>query len=93
MSAVQLDMFAGGTTPSTSPLGILVVEPDTCRCGSNVAVIGSSSGPHSARRVCAICGPFRGWLPATSLAFVNKQIDIGGRPRQPIVLRHSHKGL
>jgi hypothetical protein len=88
MSTVQLDMF-GGTTPSTSPLGVLIVEPDACRCGSNVAVVGSSGGPHFARRTCASCGAFRGWLSAGALAFVNDQIDhIGGRPAAPIVIRN-----
>jgi hypothetical protein len=88
----QLDLFAT-VKPSTSALGVLIVEPSACGCcGANVAVLGSSCGPHFARRTCANCGAFRGWLPADALAFVNKQIDTAGRPRQPIVLRHSHEG-
>jgi hypothetical protein len=90
----QLDLFSGGTTPSTSPHGLLVALPSACVCGAHEAVIGSSAGPHHARLVCAQCGKFLRWLPADALAGINEQIDhIGGRPSQPILVRCSTLGI
>jgi hypothetical protein len=89
---LQPDLFGTTVTPSTSALGLLVVLPHACPCGSTTGAIGSSCGPHAAKAVCAQCGKFLRWLPATALAGINEQIDhIGGRPAAPIVL-HRRQG-
>jgi hypothetical protein len=84
----QPDLF-GTVTPSTSALGLLVVLPQACGgCGSAVGVVGSSAGPHFARRTCANCGRFHSWMPATDFKFVAEVIDVtGGRPHEAIVVR------
>jgi hypothetical protein len=87
----QPDLF-GGTTPSTSPLGLLVVLPLACECGAHEAVIGSSRACHHAKLTCARCGRFATWLSPSALAGINEQIDyIGGRPAAPIILRKNGK--
>ena len=84
----QLNLFPT-TTPSTSALGLLVVLTQACGCGSTTGVVGSSAGPHIARRGCAQCGKFHSWMPAADFNFVAAVIDVSGRPSEPIVVRGS----
>jgi hypothetical protein len=87
MLSGQLDLF-GTVTPSTSALGLLVTLPGACACGSTIGVVGSSAGPHIARRVCARCGKFHSWMPAADFNFIAEVIDVtGGRPHEAIVVR------
>jgi hypothetical protein len=86
----QLTLFPETATPSTSALGLLVALPRACQCGSTVAAVGSSCGPHAAKLVCAQCGRFNIWLSAERAGFLNSVIDtVGGRPVAPIILRNS----
>jgi hypothetical protein len=44
-------------------IGLAVRLPnDLCKCGSDIAVIGTGTAPHYARLQCRSCGRFRGWL-------------------------------
>jgi hypothetical protein len=87
--------FESSTTAatSTSVRGLTVLLPGACSCGSRNAVVGSSSGPHYARIVCARCSKWRGWMSATSFNFVAEIIDQFGRPVAPIAVRNSHEGF
>jgi hypothetical protein len=63
----QPDLFGAPTAPSPSPspdplVGLLVELPDTCRCMSTVAVIGTGTQIHRAMLSCRSCGRHRGWL-------------------------------
>lgn len=51
-------------TPAADPLiGATVRLPnDLCKCGSDIAVVGTGTGTHRARLQCRSCGRFRGWL-------------------------------
>jgi hypothetical protein len=85
-SGLQLDLFEA--TPPSSPLiGQHVRLSRTCRCGSNVATIGSSAGPHAARLRCSECGIHRGWMGSREVAFVTKIVSTFGCPATPIVIR------
>jgi hypothetical protein len=82
-------MFAA-TTPSSSPLGLIVIPPRLCRnCGADTAIIGSSAGPHHAGLSCCGCGRHRGWLSGEAFRFLSDAIDSFGRPSEPIVIRHN----
>jgi len=73
---------------STSPIiGLRVRLPQACRCGSSIAVIGSSSGPHEHRLECAQCGTWCRWLSTRQTAFITKIATTFGRPTTPIVIR------
>src|SRR5262245_7737138 len=80
----QRDLF-DSTTTSTAVVGLMVAR--ACRCGSIAATIGSSSGPHHARLVCAECGSFREWLPGAAFRFITEIVDRLGRPTEPFVIR------
>jgi hypothetical protein len=93
---VQLDLLptpspssaALTTTSSASPIiGLKVQMPRACRCGSRVAIIGSSSGPHEHRLDCAQCGTWCRWLGARDAAFITKIASTFGCPTTPIVVR------
>jgi hypothetical protein len=80
---VQLSMFAS-TSPSTSPVGLLVVLPQRCQCGESIAITGSSRGPHYASIICSGCGTHRAWMSGATYNFITSIIDRFGRPVEPI---------
>jgi hypothetical protein len=83
---VQLCMF-DVTTPSSSPIGLEVITPKPCRgCGSAIAIVGSSKGPHRASVACRCCGSHRGWLSGETFQFLSDAISIF---REPVVIRHN----
>jgi hypothetical protein len=84
--SAQLTLF-GSTVSSTSVLELAVRLPRPCWCGSAVATIGSSAGPHHGRLRCAGCETHRGWLSRESYEFIAAVIDEFGRPDQPITIR------
>jgi hypothetical protein len=96
---MQLDLFPSPSPPSSSALTapssalspiieFWVQMPRGCRaCGSNVAIVGSSCGPHAARLTCTECGIHAGWMGAREVAFITKIATTFGRPTTPIVAR------
>jgi hypothetical protein len=93
---VQLDLFpmpspssAALTTTSSASriIGLKVRMPQRCRCGSHIATIGSSNGPHEHRLDCAQCGTWCRWLGARDAAFITKIATTFGCPATPIVIR------
>jgi hypothetical protein len=88
----QLDLF-GLTPPSTSPLTGQHVRLDRpCRCGSDIAIVGSSRSVHAARLSCASCGAFVGWLPQATASWLINIVTRFGAPSSssPIDIRRSH---
>jgi hypothetical protein len=83
---IQLSMFGTVTTPSSSPIGLDVILPRQCDCGSDAAIVGSSAGPHHARLECRGCGRHRGWLSAGTFRFLSDVIDNFGRPTEAITV-------
>jgi hypothetical protein len=93
----QLDFFVSSRSspPPTSSapssnwpiIGLKVRMPRSCRCGSCVATIGSSSGPHEHRLDCAQCGTWCRWLGTRETVFITKIATTFGCPTTPIVLR------
>jgi hypothetical protein len=82
------DLFGSVTAPSTNPLiGLPIILPAPCRCGSEQATIGSSKGLHAAACRCTTCGGFVRWLPAEAVNFIRETINQFGPPREPIILR------
>jgi hypothetical protein len=92
MLPAQLTLF-GSTVPSTSILELAVRLPRPCWCGSVVATIGSSAGPHHARLQCAGCNVHRGWLSRDSYEFIVAVVDEFGRPEQPIAIRFNNSRI
>jgi hypothetical protein len=87
----QLDLFVV-TPESRGPLaGLAVRLPDVCRCGSDVAKIGSPVGPHLAELYCAHCERHRGWLPRVAHEFLAEVVNKFGRPTAPITIRRSER--
>ena len=85
----QFELFPELTATSTSVVGLLVSAPDyPCPdCGSTNIVLGSSKGPHSASKQCGGCGGHRGWVRAEVRRFIDRCIDVRGRPEEPIQFR------
>jgi len=89
----QLDFFessppSSAPPPSTSSIiGLRVKLPRVCRCGSYIATIGSSSGPHEHRLDCAQCGTWCQWLGRNEAVFIAGISEKFGAPSTPIVLR------
>ena len=76
------------TMPAADPLcGLLVILPDACRCGHDVAQIGEPRGPHLAELRCAHCEQHRGWLPREAHTFLTEVVQKFGRPTEPIAIR------
>jgi len=88
---LQLDFFSSPSSAPSSALspivGLKVRMPQRCRCGSHIATIGSSSGPHEHRLDCARCGTWCRWLGARDAAFITKIASTFGCPTTPIVVR------
>jgi hypothetical protein len=76
----------------TSIIGLSVVLPCECRCGSVQATIGSTAGFDGAALICTKCNCHAGRLPSRSLAFITKVSDLFGRPSEPIVIRSPNSG-
>jgi hypothetical protein len=70
-------------------IGITVKLPDTCKCGSPLAVIGPAVVPHRASLHCQECRQFRGWVSNESFRFVSKIVEQFGKPIEPILI---HRG-
>ena len=94
------DLFRATALSSTetfAPLGkianplisITVKLPDTCKCGSPLAVIGPAVVPHRASLHCQECGQFRGWVSNEAFRFVTKIVEQFGKPAEPILI---HRG-
>jgi len=87
---LQLDFFSSPSSAPSSALspivGLKVRMPQRCRCGSHIATIGSSSGPHEHRLDCARCGTWCRWLGARDAAFITKIASTFGCPTTPIVV-------
>jgi hypothetical protein len=84
----QSDLFGPITPPSSNPLiGLAVVLPTPCRCGSVTATIGSSKNQHAAACRCTNCGSFTRWLSAEVVSFISETIQQFGPPSEPIILR------
>jgi hypothetical protein len=58
-----------------------------CRCGSRIATLGSSAGPHEARIKCDGCGTHRGWVGKETAHSILELIEHFGIPDNPIVFR------
>jgi hypothetical protein len=90
---LQLDFFESSSPLSSTPsstsliIGLRVRLPQACRCGSYIATIGSSSGPHEHRLDCVQCGTWCRWLGARDAAFITKIATTFGCPATPIVIR------
>jgi hypothetical protein len=85
----QFDLFeVESQSSSAGPLiGLRVkIQGGHCNCGEELAVLGSSSGPHAAAILCA-CGAHRGWLGHEIANAIARVIKEFGRPDEPIVLR------
>ena len=87
----QLTLFAS-TIPSTSPLGLSVLVPPCRSCGSVEGVIAPGKGPHRASVLCSDCGLHCGWLSGITVSFIERVIDVAGRPDCPIVIRGAGRG-
>jgi hypothetical protein len=87
---IQLDLFE--PSPPASPLiGQHVRLDRVCSCGSNIAVIGSSSPEvHAGRLSCANCGTFAGWLPRATARWLTNIVTRFGAPpsSSPISIGH-----
>jgi hypothetical protein len=70
-------------------IGITVKLPDTCKCGSPLAVIGPAVVPHRASLHCQECRQFRGWVSNEAFRFVAKIVEQFGKPAEPILI---HRG-
>ena len=97
---MQLDLFERRPVISSSSvlaalplahsrvIGLRVQTPQGCRaCGGNLAIIGSSAGPHAARLNCAECSMHAGWLGRREVDFITRISATFGRPLAPIILR------
>ena len=97
---MQLDLFERRLVISSSsvltapPLahspivGLRVQTSQGCRaCGNNLAIIGSSAGPHAARLNCAECSMHAGWLGRREVAFITRIATTFGCPLTPIIFR------
>jgi hypothetical protein len=84
----QTDMF-GATSPSSSPVGLIVKIPfRPCRaCGSARATVESSRAMHPAELRCE-CGTHNGWLSKSTYAYLTSVIVNFGRPTEPVVINH-----
>jgi hypothetical protein len=99
----QMDLFPetipapAEPPPSASPLFGLKVRIErkdaagncdvTCQCGSRIATLGSSAGPHEARITCDNCGTHRGWISREAANGILELIEHFGVPDTPIVFR------
>jgi hypothetical protein len=69
-------------------IGLRVQTPQGCRaCGGNLAIIGSSAGPHAARLNCAECSMHAGWLGRREVDFITRIVATFGCPLTPIILQ------
>ena len=97
---MQFDLFERSPLLSSSSLltapplalspiiGLRVQTSQGCRaCGSNLAIIGSSAGPHAARLNCAECSMHAGWLGRREVGFITRIVATFGCPLTPIILR------
>jgi hypothetical protein len=97
---MQLDLFERRPVISSSSvlaapplthsriIGLRVQTSQGCRtCGSNLAIIGSSAGPHAARLTCAECSMHAGWLGRRKVDFIARIAATFGCPLTPIILR------
>jgi hypothetical protein len=97
---MQLDLFErrlgmSSSSVLTAPplaqspiLGLRVQTSQGCRtCGSNLAIVGSSAGPHAARLTCAKCSMHAGWLGRREVAFITRIATTFGCPLTPIIFR------
>jgi hypothetical protein len=85
--------LSGANRSSTSIIGVPVVLPRECRCGSSKARIGSSAGFfQDAVLFCTNCNRHTGWLPGGSIEFIANVIDLFGHPSEPIIIRSSNSG-
>lgn len=73
-------------------IGLIVTLPDRCKCGTHEAIVGPGAGPHLASLRCGACEAHRGWMSATSHAFLTETIKQFGRPEAPIVIKRSKSG-
>jgi hypothetical protein len=97
---VERDLFGSSAEePSPPPLepaspiiGLRVRLPRVCQCGDNLAVIGSSCGPHAASRRCGVCNGHRGWLAHRQADWPITITRKFGSPTTPLVLRGFESG-
>lgn len=74
----QLDLFQRSVTPLPErdrTHGLVVLPPQPCRCGCELAVIGEGKGPHIASLFCVECGVHRGWVSHAVHKFITEIID------------------
>jgi hypothetical protein len=77
--------------PASPIVGLTVRIPVRCRCGSVLATIGSSHGPHAHRCDCTHCGRWCMWLSHAESKLIAAIVSKFGAPTTPIVLRpHGH---
>jgi hypothetical protein len=81
----QLDLFDNATTtPSTGLTGLQLRLSSPCHCGSDIVVVGSSKGPHSAAIACGQCHKHRGWISRAEFDRIAAIIGESGRSNAPI---------
>jgi hypothetical protein len=77
----QLDLFSTPSSPSSPLIDQHIRLDRVCSCGSNIAIIGSSSPTvHAARLSCANCGTFAGWLPQATAQWLTSIVTRFGAP-------------
>jgi hypothetical protein len=80
--SVQSDFFC-----ASELVGISVITPHRCKCGSNTYQLGNPRGPHRAELRCSKCDRHGGWLPNAAANFLEQTIQQFARPTQPVLVR------
>ena len=73
-----------------APLYGLRVRLETdrkCKCGSDIAIVGTGHAPHAAELRCGRCGAHRAWLSHRTANWITTVMSKFGPPTTPIILR------
>ena len=83
---IQPDLF--GEAIQADPLiGLSVVLPNSCKCGTTECVIAVGKGSHLASLHCRVCETHRGWVGRRTHDFLVETIKQFGRPVAPVAIR------
>jgi hypothetical protein len=86
----QFDLLPTAPAGPDSLRGLVVELSDLCRCGSALAVIGSSEA-HLPSLHCRACNAHRGRISRSTHSFITEIINEFGRPTAPIKIRRSER--